>query len=82
MQNEEPFELAINGLKLKVTSHIINDAEVFRIVFSDGRPPLVITETFIGSKLSRHDFWTSIPQGRQKEAAFFGKKIDEHFKNK
>jgi len=82
MQNEAPFELNIDSLKLKVTSHIINNAEVFRIVFSDGRPPLVITETYIGSKLSRHDFWTSIPQGRQKEAAFFGNKIDEHFKNK
>jgi hypothetical protein len=82
MQNEPPFELQIDNLKLQVTSHIINDAEVFRLVFSDGRPPLVITETFICSKISRHDFWTSIPRGRQKEAAFFGKKIDEHFKKK
>ena len=82
MQNEPPFELEIDSLKLQVTSYIINNAEVFRLVFSDGRPPLVITQTFIGSKISRHDFWTSIPGGRQKEAAFFGRKIDEHFKNK
>jgi len=82
MQNDDPFELKIDDLKMRVTSHLINYAEVFRIVFSDGRPPLVITETFIGSKLSRHDFWTSIPGGRPKEAAFFGKMIDEHLKNK
>lgn len=82
MQNEPPFDLQIDDLKLQVTSYIINDAEVFRLLFSDGRPPLVITMTFVGSKISRHNFWTSIPAGRQKEAALFGKKIDEYFKNK
>jgi hypothetical protein len=82
MQSAEPFELRTVDLKMRVTSHIINDAEVFRLTFSDGRPPLVITETYIGSKISRHDFWTSIPQGRQKEAAFFGKMIDKHFNKK
>ena len=80
MEAEMSFVLHVEGLTLRVSSHIINDAEVFRLVFSDKRPPLTITETFIGSKISRHDFWTSLPQGRQKEAEFFGRKINHHLK--
>ena len=82
MQTGPPFEIDINGLVMKATGYIINNDEVFRIEFSDGRPPLVITETYAGAKMTYHRFWTSVPQGRQKEAAFFGKKIAEHFKTK
>lgn len=76
MQTDEEFEIDIQGLILTVTSHIINGDEIFRIVFSDNRPPLIITEAIAGSK----PFWTSVPQGRQKEAEFFGAQIAEHFK--
>ena len=82
MQNGEPFELNINGLMLKVTGHIINNTEVFRIEFSDSRPPLIITEAMKGSKMGHTYYWTSLPQGRLKEAGFFGAKIAEHFKKK
>lgn len=78
MQTAEEFEIAIQGLVLKVTGHIINSDEVFRITFSDGRPPLLVTEAISGGR----PFWTSIPQGRQKEADFFGKLIAEKLKMK
>jgi len=76
MQTAEEFEIDIQGLVLKVTSHIINGDEIFRIVFSDNRPPLIVIEAIAGSR----PFWTSVPQGRQKEAEFFGARIADHFK--
>jgi hypothetical protein len=76
MQTEDEFEIDINGLNLKVASHLISGDELFHIVFSDGRPPLVVHEAIAGNR----PFWTSIPQGRQKEAEFFGARIAEHFK--
>jgi len=76
MQTDEEFVIDIQGLVLTVTSHIINGDEIFRIVFSDNRPPLIVTEAITGSR----SFWTSVPQGRQKEAEFFGARIAEHFK--
>lgn len=78
MQTAEHFQIEVQGLELNVTSHIINNNEVFRIVFSDNRPPLIINEALAGGRL----FWTSIPQGRQKEAEFFGKLIEVKLKNK
>lgn len=76
MQNGEAFKIEVNELALEVTSHIINASEVFRIVFSDKRPPLVVTESLSNGQL----FWTSVPQGRQKEAEFFGRLIEEKLK--
>jgi hypothetical protein len=76
METDDTFEININGLIMNVTSHLISGDEIFHIVFSDGRPPLVVHEAFGGNM----PFWTSIPQGRQKEAAFFGAQIAEHFK--
>lgn len=77
MQTDAEFEIDIQGLVLTVTSHIINGDEIFRVVFSDNRPPLVVIEATAGSR----PFWTSVPQGRQKEAEFFGARIAEYLKN-
>jgi hypothetical protein len=77
MQTAEQFQIEVQGLELAVTSHIINNNEVFRIVFSDNRPPLVVIEA---TALGR-PFWTSIPEGRQREAEFFGRLIGEKLKN-
>jgi len=72
----EEFEIEIQGLILKVSSHIVNNDEIFRIEFSDGRPQLIVHEATAGSR----PFWTSIPQGRQREAEFFGARIADHYK--
>jgi len=76
MQTADQFEIKLQDLVLTVTSHIVNNDEIFRIVFSDNRPPLIVTEAIAGSQ----PFWTSVPQGRQKEAEFFGARIAEHLK--
>jgi len=71
------FEIVLSDITMNVTTHVISDNEIYRITFSDSRPALVITEV-IGKKL----FWTSVPQGRQVEAEFFGARIAEYLKNK
>lgn len=76
MQSGDAFQIEMNELSLQVTSHVINTSEVFRMIFSDKRPPLVVTEAVSNGR----SFWTSVPQGRQKEAAFFGKLIEEKLK--
>ncbi|MCZ4224712.1 MULTISPECIES: hypothetical protein [Pedobacter] len=77
MKIEEAFEIVLPDIKMIVTSHLIGGSEIYRIEFSDGRPPLNVTEAN-----GYRPFWTSVPQGRQIEAEFFGKKIAEHLKNK
>jgi hypothetical protein len=78
MENGEKFEIDFKDLKICVTSHIINNNEVFRIVFSDGRPDLILHEGLTGGE----PFWTSIPQAkhRLKEVEFFGPRIAAYFK--
>lgn len=68
------FQIQGDGLKVVVIEHTLKDQQIFRLVFDDNRAPLVITS----AKTWTGDVWTSIPQGRQKEAEQFGKEISEH----
>lgn len=72
----ENIEILIEGVKIVVSEHTVNDQQIFRLIFSDDRLPLVITRI---SSVSGN-LWTSIPQGRQKEAELFGKEISKHLK--
>ncbi|MNL06575.1 hypothetical protein D3C87_1272150 [compost metagenome] len=72
----ENIEILIEGVKIVVSEHTVNDQQIFRLMFSDDRLPLVITRI---SSVSGN-LWTSIPQGRQKEAELFGKEISKHLK--
>jgi hypothetical protein len=78
MEADATFEIILPDITMIVTSHIVASDEVFRIEFSDGRPALVVHEALGGNR----PFWTSIPQGRQKEAEFFGARIAAYLKNK
>lgn len=77
MKIEGTFDIILPDITMNVTAHLIGASEVFRIEFSDNRPPLNVTEAS-GSR----PFWTSVPQGRQIEAEFFGKRIAEHLNAK
>jgi hypothetical protein len=70
------FEVIADGVRLKVTRHHINEQDIFRIEFPDQRKPLITTLASPEYK----PFWTSIPQGRQKEATDIGLLIDEYLK--
>jgi len=50
----------------------------FRVVFSSARQPIVVART---KDADKKIFWTSIPEGRQREAEGIGKLIEEHFNN-
>lgn len=78
MATSDQFEIVLNDITMKVSAHIVERDEIFRIEFSDGRPALIVHEALGGNR----PFWTSIPQGRQIEAEFFGARIAEYLKNK
>jgi len=70
------FEIQVEGVKIAVIEHTLKEQQVYRLVFDDDRAPLVITV----AKTWNGELWTSIPQGRQKEAELFGKEISKHLK--
>ena len=70
------FELEYKGEKIQVHRLSIGAQVVFRILFSDKIAPLVITRA---KNPNASKFWTSIPEGRQKEAEEVGALISEYF---
>ena len=77
MENQDKFELNFKNGKIQVQRHSVGAQVIFRIVFSDNRPPLVISRAVHSNA---YKFWTSIPEGRQKEAEEVGTLISEFFK--
>jgi hypothetical protein len=76
-QNENSFELHFKGGNIQVQRHQIERQTIYRIAFSDKRPPLVLTRA-TGTDTGKH--WTSIPEGRLNEAEEIGPLIQEHIK--
>jgi hypothetical protein len=76
---EQVFDIDYEGLTAKVTEHFLKEMRVFHITFAGKRKPLVITvaETPGGKK-----WWTSVPQGRQKEAEEVGRLIANYIRAK
>ena len=71
------FELSYKEQILKVQRHSIGVTTVFRISFSDRQPSLVITQA---KHENAYNFWTSIPEGRHREAEEIGPIIAEYYK--
>lgn len=71
-----PFELELNGVKMNVVELNIPGSTAFRVSFSSARHPIVVARSkeFMSG-------WTSIPEGRQKEADGVGKLIEDYFKS-
>lgn len=72
----ENFDWVQEGITLSIREVEIGGERVFHTRFSDGRNALIIT----GMKRAAGTLWTSVPQGRQKEAEAIGKIIEAHFK--
>jgi len=68
------FEVEADGVKIMVSEHTVQDQQVYRLIFDDKRLPLVITR----AATWQGNLWTSIPQGRQKEAEAFGKIVADY----
>jgi len=76
-KNEANFELDFNEVKIQVHRLLVGTQTIFRVIFSDKRQPLVVTRA---TDANAYKFWTSIPEGRQKEAEEVGALISEYFK--
>ena len=62
---------------ITITKHFIGDEEVFRVSFSDKRPPLLMSMKLT---LDKNDYWTSLQTGREKEAQAVGLFLNEYLK--
>lgn len=79
MENSEnKFQLDFRDGKIQVQRHSVGGQVVFRVAFSDGRAPLILTRA---NHANAHKFWTSIPEGRQDEADQVGPLISEYYKS-
>lgn len=66
------FQVVYKQKPLTVTSHKVGDVTVYMVAL-DGKT-LTLTKA---TRQEGHPFWTSIPEGRLKEAEAIGKLIDE-----
>lgn len=79
MDNQnEIFELEYKAIKIRVQEILISNQTVFRVAFSDSRKPLALVRTTNGSS----HFWTSVPEGRQREAEEIGDLVANYIKTK
>jgi hypothetical protein len=76
---EDSFTFEVHGVSLTCERVDLPRVVAYRIVFSSRRDPIVITQA---KSPDNSKFWTSIPEGRQKEAEGVGRLIDEYLKNK
>lgn len=73
---DSTFSIEQGSQSLHIRPRKVGGAMVFVVHFSDHRLPLAITKASGGN---RPVFWTSIPEGRQKEAEQIGPLITAHY---
>jgi len=74
--SEDIFELSFKDGMIRVQRHLVSNQTIYRIVFSDKRNPLVITRALTDNAAR---WWTSIPEGRQRESEEIGALIQQYF---
>lgn len=75
---KEPFEIIYGQTTLYITPVDIPSRYGFHVRFSSSRKPLLVIRAtdFNGDK-----FWTSMPEGRQREAEGVGQLIEEYIRS-
>ncbi|MFC4231497.1 hypothetical protein ACFOW1_06335 [Parasediminibacterium paludis] len=76
---EDKFELTYGATTIAVERFTIGKTIAYKAVFSSKRPPLVLTRA---TNFELGKFWTSIPEGRQKEAEGVGEMIEDYLLKK
>lgn len=71
----QSFELRMHSVTMQVYPIPIPKYRAYRVVFSSLRQPLVLARA---KDAGQQGFWTSIPEGRQKEAEGVGQLIDAY----
>jgi len=77
--SEDIFELNFKDGTIRVQRHLLSNQVIYRIVFPDKRNPLVIIRALTDN--AAH-WWTSIPEGRQREAEEIGPLIEKYLEAK
>ncbi len=70
----EAYNVTLNCTRLNIPGYV-----AFRVEFSSERQPIVVARA---QGMDLPYFWTSIPEGRQKEAEGVGKLIVDFLKSK
>ena len=78
MADENNFTLQSHGVTLTVRRLNLPGHVVFRVEFSSAREPIVVARA---TNADTKRFWTSIPEGRQKEAEGVGKLLEQYFQS-
>jgi len=76
---EPPFDVVYEGKTIRITEHELRSKRVFHVDFAGLKKPLTMT---VALTRNEEKFWTSIPEGRQKEAEEIGKLIGLYIRNK
>ena len=76
---DERFSIESHGVVIDCQRLDIPNYVAFRVEFSSKRKPLIIAKA---AGMDVRFFWTSIPEGRQKEAEGVGKLIEEYLSKK
>lgn len=77
--DDESFSFEAYGVTITCQRLPVAKQAVYYVSFSSTRPPITIARAKFVDSDAR---WTSIPEGRQKEAEGVGKLIDEFLANK
>ena len=78
-ESTDHFQIDYKDVQMQVERLKLPGYIAFRVVFSSTRQPLVVAKA---TNVNMARFWTSIPEGRQKEAEGMGKLIEEYFQSK
>jgi hypothetical protein len=79
VDQKDHFEIQYKGVTLKVEQLKLSGYVAFRVEFSSSRQPLVVARATNANAVK---FWTSIPEGRQKEAEGVAALIEEYLTSK
>jgi hypothetical protein len=76
---DQHFRFVAHGVTLTCERLNLPTYVAFRVTFTSSREPIIVARA---EGEQRPFFWTSIPEGRQKEAEGVGKLIEEYLANK
>ena len=79
INDDNHFEIELNGVTMKFTRLNLPGHIAFKVEFSSIRKPIVVVRAV---DFEASHFWTSVPEGRQREAEGIGKLIEEYFHSK
>ena len=77
--NDEKFSFEAFGVIIMCQRIEIGRSITYHVAFSSKRKPIIITRAKFADSA---DTWTSVPEGRQKEAQGIGELIDQYLSKK